>query len=65
MQQELSIKLEYKDFEMNGWKWYDFKNGKHLFSKKEDNKYYGIKALPIDMTNGNIEFFTEHGLGRK
>lgn len=65
MQNILSIKLKYKDFEMNGWKWYDFKNGKHFFSKKEDNKFYRIKALTIDMDNKNIEFFTEHGLGRK
>jgi hypothetical protein len=46
----------------NGYKWIGFDKGKHLFQKKEGKGYSVIEALESDLTNGNIEFMTEHGL---
>jgi hypothetical protein len=49
----------------NGYKWFGYENGKHLFSKKEGNGYSTIKAKEEDLNNGNIEFMTQYGWSQK
>ncbi len=59
----LHVKSHYQNLpSYNGYKWFGFENGKHLFKKKEAKGYSEIKASETDLTNGNIEFMTEHGL---
>jgi len=59
-------KSYYKNLpDYNGYKWIGFEKGKHIFSKKESKGYATIKATEEDLTNGNIEFMTEHGLSHE
>jgi hypothetical protein len=46
----------------NGYTWsYSYK-GIHTFTKKENGKFAIIQCEEKQLTNGDIEFMTEHGL---
>lgn len=50
---------------LSGYNWCYFENGRHTFSRKEENGYSVIIAKPEDLTNGNLEYFILHGISRK
>lgn len=50
--------------DLNGYNWRYYEKGAHVFSKPENGKFAVIKAKQEDLTNGNIEYFTKHGISR-
>ena len=56
-------KSNYINLEFNGFKWFGFEKGIHSFSKKDSNgKFILIQCEEIQLTNGDIEFMTEHNI---
>lgn len=52
---------DYKNLEFNGYKYYNFEYGVVFFQKKEENgKYAVIACSEKQLTNGDIEFMSEH-----
>lgn len=47
-----------------GYTWCYFDKGTHVFSRKCEKGYEVIKALPEDLTNGNLDYFLENGWSR-
>ena len=55
-------KNDFRNLEVNGYKWFGFIKGVHHFSKEiTKGKWSEIKALPEDMVNENLEYFTQKG----
>jgi len=49
---------------LNDFTWGYCDKGLHVFSKRSNKGYEVIKAKDEDLTNGNIEYFTQHGISR-
>ena len=55
-------KSKYMDLEFNGYKWFGFDNGFHMFSKRVGDLYATIEATQWHIDNGDIEFMAKHDL---
>lgn len=56
-------KEHYKSLTYNGYQWYGYVSGKHLFQKGDYRTgYKTIRCTEEMLENGDIEFMAEHDL---